>query len=340
VRAAILAERARLEVRDMPDPAPDGWAVVQVRAAGVCGTELHFLDAMLEPPRYPFVLGHEAAGVVAEAPPGASVAAGDRVAVYNFVGCRICHWCRTGREELCLTPTGQLGFSLDGGFSDLVRVPAENLIPLPEGVSYETGAVLSCSGMSAVHAVRLADLRLGQTAIVNGVGGVGLMVVQVAAAAGARVIAVADAGAKAPLARDAGAAEVVVLEGGRGYEELPARIRELTGGAGADHYFELVGSQETMRAGIGSLGRAGTCVLIGYTGDDLVVNPVELILSELRVLASVAAARHDLETAIRLAGEGRLEVLIDTRYPLEDIQTPLERLRARQVHGRNVLVWD
>ena len=69
------------------------------------------------------------------------------------------------------------------------------------------------------------------------------------------------------------------------------------------------------------------------------MNPVELILSELRILSSVAAARQDLETAVRLAGEGRLRVLVDTRYPLDEVGTALERLRARQVHGRNVLVW-
>src|SRR5262249_49887180 len=192
----------------------------------------------------------------------------------------------------------------------------------------------------AVHAVRLAGVSLGSTAVVNGVGGVGLMVIQVAATAGARVIAVADSEAKAALAREAGASEGVVLEGGQGDETLPERGREVTRGLGADHYFELVGSRETMLAGLRSLGRAGTCTIIGYTGDDLVVSPVELILSELRILSSVAAARHDLDTAVRLAGEGRLRVIVDTRYPLDEVETALERLRARQVHGRNVLVWD
>jgi len=339
MRAAVLAESGRLEVRDVPEPEPNGWALLATRAAGVCGTELHFLDAMFDPPRFPFILGHEAAGVVEHAPQGSDLAPGDRVAVYNMVGCGTCHWCRTGRDELCARPAGQLGFSLDGGFCDLLRAPAENLIRLPENVSFETGAVLACSGMTAVHAVRLADVTLGATAVVNGVGGVGLMVIQVASIAGARVIAVADSSAKAPLARDAGAAEVIVLEGGAGYETLPERIREVTDGLGADHYFELVGSQETMLAGLRSLGRAGTCMLIGYTGDELSVSPVELILSELRILSSVAAARQDLETAVRLAGEERLRVLVDTRYPLDQVGTALERLRARQVHGRNVLVW-
>jgi D-arabinose 1-dehydrogenase-like Zn-dependent alcohol dehydrogenase len=193
--------------------------------------------------------------------------------------------------------------------------------------------------MSAVHAARLAGVELGSTGLVNGVGGVGLMVLQVLAAAGARAIAVADSADKADLARAAGAGDVIVLEGGEGYDELPDKVRELTAGAGVDHYFELVGTEDTMRAGIRSLGRRGTCVLIGYTNDDLRIHPIDLILSEARIVSSVAAARHDLETALSLAADGKLSVAIDTKYPLEDVATAIARLRAREVRGRNVVVF-
>jgi len=339
MKAALLYEGGEVRVEEAPAPEADGWALVSARAAGVCGTELHFLEGMIPPPTVPFLLGHEAAGVVLEAPAGSAVAAGDRVAVYNFVGCGRCRSCRTGRDSLCTSSVGQLGFSLPGGFADVVRAPAENLVPLPNGVSFETAAVLSCSGMSVVHASRLADIGLGHTVVVNGIGGVGLMAVQVTHAAGARVIAVADAEARADLARELGAAEAIVLEGGAGYDGLPDRIRELTGGEGADHYVELVGTEETMLAGIRSLGRRGKLVIIGYTAEHLNVHPIELILSEIQVVTSVAASKRDLETAIRLAAEGRLAVTIDTRYPLGEIGTALVRLKARQVRGRNVIVW-
>lgn len=116
-------------------------------------------------------------------------------------------------------------------------------------------------------------------------------------------------------------------------------MRELTGGAGADHYVELVGTGQTLLAGIRSLGRGGKLVIIGYTGDHLDVHPIELILSEIQVITSVAASRRDLETAIQLAAAGRLSATVDTRYPLAEIGTALERLKARQVRGRNVIVW-
>jgi D-arabinose 1-dehydrogenase-like Zn-dependent alcohol dehydrogenase len=193
--------------------------------------------------------------------------------------------------------------------------------------------------MSVVHASRLAGIALGDTVVVNGVGGVGLMAIQVAFAAGARVIAVADSELKADTAREVGAAEALVLPGGEGYDELPAQVRELTGGAGADQYVELVGTSETMLAGVRSLGRGGKLVIIGYTDEHLDLHPIELILSEIQVVSSVAASRRDLETAVQLAAAGRLAATIDTRYPLDEIGTAIERLRARQVRGRNVIVW-
>lgn len=326
-------------VRDAAEPQADDLVLVRTKAAGICGTELHILDAMIEPPWYPFVLGHEAAGVVEHVPDGVTgVSVGDRVAVYNFVGCGTCHWCRTGREEVCTAPKGQLGFSLDGTFRDIIPVPASCLVPLPDNVSFETGALLSCSGMTAVHATRLAGVSLGQTVVVDGVGGVGLMVIQTAAAAGARVLAVSDTAEKGALAREAGADDVIVL-GPDGYDVVADAIKERTGGAGADHFFELVGTTDSMRAGIRGLARHGTAMLIGYTTEELTIHPVELILSETRIMSSVAAARQDLETAVELASRGVLAAQIDTRYPIDDVGIGFDRLRNRAVNGRNVLVW-
>jgi 2-desacetyl-2-hydroxyethyl bacteriochlorophyllide A dehydrogenase len=337
MKAVVMTEDLKLEYGEHPAPSRADWAVVDVKAAGVCGSELHFLDGMIPTPFSPFVLGHEIAGVVSSVPEGSRVKPGDRVAVYNFVGCGECKWCRTGHESICPDPEAQIGWTANGGFAEQVEAPAANLIELPDSVSFEAAAVLACSGMTAVHAVRLAEAELGQTAIVDGVGGVGLMVIQVLAEAGLRVLAVADAESRVALAEEAGADAVIVLSGD-GYENLPERVGELTDGAGADHFFELVGTEASMRGGIKSLGRRGTAVLIGYTDDDLKIHPIDLILSEARVVSSVAASRHDLETAIALAGAGKLSVAIDTAYPLEEVDTAVTRLRAREVAGRNVLV--
>jgi D-arabinose 1-dehydrogenase-like Zn-dependent alcohol dehydrogenase len=339
MKAVVMQEAGTYEVAEVPEPERGDLVLVESRAAGICGTELHILDGMLEPPGYPFILGHEGAGVVTYVPEGVTnVAVGDRVAIYNFVGCGTCHWCRTGCEEVCTDPVGQLGFSSDGTFRDIVPVPAANCVKLPDNVSFEDAALLSCSGMTAVHALRLADVRFGDTVVVDGVGGVGLMVMQAAVAAGAQVIAIADSDARTPLAKDAGASSVIVLDE-RGYDAVADRIREATDGRGADHFFELVGTTASMLAGVRGLARRGTAVIIGYTDDELQMHPVELIRSAARVIGSVAAARQDLETAVAMCARGELRAQIDTRYPIEEFGTGIERLRKREVNGRNVLTW-
>ncbi len=338
MKAAVLESRGELAVRDFPEPDRAGWALVETRAAGVCGTELHILDALFEPPSYPFVIGHEASGIVVSAPQGSTIAPGRRVAVYNMIGCGHCTWCLSGNAQICTDPTGQLGFTLHGTFSDLIAVPVENLVPLPDEVSFEEAALLSCAGMTAVHAVRLAGVSLGETVVVDGVGGVGLMVIQVAKAAGARVVAIADSDEKAALAEGVGAYASVVLASD-GYDAVADQVRALTGGAGSDHFFELVGTSASMLAGIRALARRGTFVSIGYTSDELKIHPVELILSETRIVSSVAASKRDLEAAVQLAADELIRTVIDTRYPLEEVPVALDRLRSRQVKGRNVLVW-
>ena len=273
MKAALLTQGRRIVVEEVPEPAADGWALVETKAAGICGTDLHFIEGILEPPNYPFVLGHEIAGVVREAPPGSAVSAGDRVAVYNNVGCGVCKWCRSERTSICTSPVGQLGITLDGGYRGLVRAPASNLVPLPDAVGFEEAAVLGCSGMTAVHATRLAEVSPGSLVVVNGVGGVGLSIVQVALAVGADVIAVADAGDKAELARELGARATIITPSGVDYAQLPDEVRTLSDGRGADFYFDLVATASTMSAGIASLGRAGCFVVVGYGTDALTCDP-------------------------------------------------------------------
>jgi propanol-preferring alcohol dehydrogenase len=339
VRAALLESDGRVRTGDYPRPEAAGQAIVRVRAAGVCGTELHFLDGHLKPESYPFILGHETAGIVEELPPGTSaLRIGDRVTVYNLIGCGVCRYCGGGRENLCDRPR-QLGFNANGGFAEFVRAPLTSLVPIPDQVRFETAAALACSGMAAVHGIRAAGLGLGATAVVNGIGGVGLMVLQVARLAGADVIAVGDSDEKLALARAHGAGAAIRAGSAAEYGALADRVRDVTGGAGADAFFELVGTTATMAAGFQSLGKGGVFVSIGYTGENLVVNPVELLIREQRMVTCVAATRRDLEDAVRLAAAGKLRAAIQSLLPLDAVNDALRALRERRVLGRNVLTF-
>jgi alcohol dehydrogenase, propanol-preferring len=338
MRAARIFGDMSLRVvdADVPDPGP-GEVLLRIQAAGVCGTDLHILDGMIKPDSYPMTLGHEAAGVVAGAGPGTAVGQGDRVAVYNKIFCGQCEQCLSGRNNMCDNEPGQLGFNQDGGDQEYVLVPERNVVPVPDAVDLASAAVITCAGMTAVHATKLSGLRLGHTAIVDGIGGVGILVVQAARHAGARVIAVADSAEKRQFALDHGAADGIVVADPPGYESLPGQVRELTGGRGADVFFELVGTTESMAAGVRSLAKAGRFVSTGYTDQVLNIHPIEFILSETSLVSTVAATRQDLHDALQLAASGAITVPVAARYPLDGIQNALDALRKRTVLGRQVL---
>jgi propanol-preferring alcohol dehydrogenase len=338
MRAARIFADLSLRLDDLDDPEPGpGEVLVRVHAAGVCGTDLHILDGMIKPDPYPMTVGHEAAGVVAATGPGTALVAGDRVAVYNKLFCGWCEQCLAGRPNICDTEPGQLGFNMDGGDAEFVVVPERNLVPVPAAVDFATAAVLTCAGMTAVHTARLSGLKLGDTAVVDGIGGVGILVVQAARQAGARVIAVADSPDKQELATAHGATDTVLVARAEDYEKLPGRVRDLTGGRGADVFFELVGTTGTMTAGVRCLAKGGTFVSTGYTDQPLSIHPIEFILSETTLVSTVAATRQDLADAIALAAGGAMTVPIAGRFPLDGVQDALDALRKRTVLGRQIL---
>jgi alcohol dehydrogenase, propanol-preferring len=333
MRAARIFSDLSLRVDELaiPEPGP-GQILVRIQSAGVCGTDLHILDGMIKPDPYPMTIGHEAAGVVVNS--GEVLSPGDRVAVYNKLFCGWCEQCLSGRPNVCDNEPGQLGFNTDGGDAEYVVVPERNLVPVPAAVDFATAAVLTCAGMTAVHATKLSGLHLGGSCVVNGIGGVGILVVQAARAAGAEVIAVADAEAKHDLALAHGATHAVVTGE---YANLPSLVRQLTGGRGVDVFFELVGTTESMTAGVRCLAKGGVFVSTGYTGQPLNVHPIEFILSETSLVSTVAATRQDLVDALALAAGGRMTVPIGGRYPLDGVQDALGALRNRGVLGRQVL---
>jgi alcohol dehydrogenase, propanol-preferring len=338
MRAVRIHEDLSLRVDELVDlEAGDGNVLVRIHAAGVCGTDLHILDGMIKPEAYPMTLGHEAAGVIEGVGEGVSLAAGTRVAIYNKIFCGRCEQCLKGRTNICDNEPEQLGFNRDGGDAEYVVVPEQNAVRVPTGVDLATASVLTCAGMTAIHATKLSGLRLGDTAAVDGIGGVGILVAQAAARAGARVIAIGDSEEKLDLAKVHGASDGVLVDTPESYETVPERVRALTDGRGVDVFFELVGTTKTMTAGIRSLAKGGRFVSTGYTDQLLEIHPIEFILPESSFVSTVAATRLDLQDALMLASTGALTVPIAGRYPLEGIHEALDALRKRAVLGRQVL---
>ena len=331
-----LGPRQEMRTEMIPhpgDPGP-GEALVRIEAAGVCHTELHFLRGILDLGVHPLTLGHEIAGTVERIGPGVhAVREGDRVLAYYYLGCGTCEYCLAGEENLCPQPRRVHGFSHDGGFAEYIRTAARNLIPLPDSIPFEQAAPIGCSVSTGVHAIARAGLRVDEWVVVLGIGGVGFGLVQLAARAGARVIAVGRNPRKLEMARRLGAE--IAIDATRG--KVVEAIRDHTRGHGADVVFELVGSSDTLPLLLPSLAKHGRIVFIGYTEASMDLSPLGLVLLEGNVTGSVGNTLAELRHAVSLVGERKVQVIVDRVEPLGRLNQVLHDLGEGTIVGRAVV---
>ena len=338
MKAAILrAFKQPLQWQEVetPTPKPDE-VLVQIMACGIDGTDLKLLDGFGYTPELPFIIGHEVAGIVVEA--GELVTEfvpGDRVIIYNFTTCGECLPCRSFREQICVNMGGVLGAKdRHGGYAEYVSIPARQLVRVSEQVSWPDSAVCCDAGMTAFHAVDRARLRLGESVLIIGVGGVGSMAVQLAKAAGARVFAVELSETKAMWARQLGADEVL----NPSKLDIPAAVRARTDGLGVDCVIDIVGQTETMGAGINSLRHGGRLVIVGYTPDHYPVEGKYLAQNELEIVGTRAGRKQDLIDVSRLMAAGKIRSIVTQTFPMEEANGALAVLRSGDILGRIVLL--
>lgn len=324
----------RLE--SVPEPTPEAGEVrVRIEAAGMCHTELHFHSGLLDLGVRPVTMGHEIAGVVDAVGPGVDRArVGERVLVYYYAGCGECEWCRRGDEQLCGRPDAQYGFVDDGGWADFVVVPEGNAVTLPDAVSLAEAAPIGCGVTTAVHACTLARVSPGDVVAVYGIGTVGYGLVQVARHRGATVVGIGRTPEKLAWAREVGAHHTV--DAGA-VADVAAAVRDLTGGRGADVVFELVATSPTMGASTAMLAKRGRLVFIGYSEDAYQVHPIQLVVNEATVTASVGSTRADVEEALALVADGIVRTRVERTLPLERWEEGFESLREGTAVGRIVL---
>jgi NAD+-dependent secondary alcohol dehydrogenase Adh1 len=338
VKAALLREYHRpLELVDRPVPEPVQLrdVVVRVGGAGVCATDLHAIDGLMEPAgvTLPRVLGHENAGWVEEVGDAiTTVAKGDAVLVFPPHSCGLCVPCRRGVDMLCVHHEFT-GLTVDGGFAEYVVVPERSLVSLPAGVEPVAVAPHADAGLTAYHAVsRLAHLATpGTTAVVVGVGGVGHIALQLIGALGASLTVAVDTDfRRRALASELGANEVIDGAGS------VAAVRELTDGHGADLVFDFVGTDQSHADSLAMLARGGTYSIVGFGGLVSVPSAV-MVGGEQTVMGNLVGTWLDLWEVMQLHGSGQL-VLKTEAHPLEVVNDVLAKLREGEVTGRAVLV--
>jgi alcohol dehydrogenase, propanol-preferring len=330
MKAAIFHGGDRpLELDEILTPSPgDGELLVRVAACGVCHTDLHYLDhgtPTFKPP--PLVLGHEIAGIVAEVGRGvARFAVGDRVLLPAVLTCGECALCRTGRENICERSV-MLGNNVDGGYAEFIAIAERHAFHLPEEIPLIEGAIIADALTTPYHAVvNRARVQPGDWVVVVGCGGIGLNIVQMCAALGARVIGVDRSDVKLGWARRMGAIEA--LNPGE-LPRLDRAVREITGG-GADVALEAVGHPETQEQAINCLRTGGRLILVGYSPEPMRLNSGRTMFRELEVLGSLGCRPVDYPRVIEMARQGRLRVaeLVTHRFPLSDINLAFDTLRA------------
>ena len=338
MKAMILPELnqpMKLEEVETPEPGPEE-ALIQVMACGIDTTDLKILDGFGYVPKLPFILGHETAGIVTKV--GSQITdfkQGDRVVAYNYFYCGKCPFCRIHREQLCVDMKGVLGIlERFGGYAEYTTTPARQLVPVPENIPWPDVAVCSDAGITSVHAVDRAGVKLGETVLVIGIGGVGAITTQLCKASGARVFVVVRSEQRARKALEMGADEVLNSR----EVDIADSVRQLTGGLGADCVMDCVGAKETLTYGMDSLQHGGRLVLVGYTAERYPLKGEQLDQNELTIIGTRGGRFVDLIKTVRFVAEGRIKSVVTDLYPIEEANEALALLRDGKAMGRVVLL--
>jgi NADPH:quinone reductase-like Zn-dependent oxidoreductase len=323
---------------DYPDPAPaTGEVVVRVRACALNHVDLLLLDGRYPPPEgLPHVNGCEVTGTVET--PGAAVSGlppGQRVIIFPGFSCGTCEFCLRGERTVCLR-YGYLGAAKDGGYAELVKVPATNVLPLPAAVSFEAGAAVPLAMLTSWHAlVAQAQLRPGQTELVQAAGsGVGSAAIQIARLVGARVMTTVGSDDKIRFAESLGAERVVNYR----TQDFVEEAKKWTNKRGVDVVVEHIGG-ETFERSSYALARLGTLLSIGSHDTHWGRLDLRHVYSKnLRILGTNLGSILELRTILDYVAAGRLTPVIDRTFALKDAREAIQHVLDRKNKGKVLLV--
>src|SRR5688572_12068999 len=267
--------------------------------------------------------------------PQGEYAPGRRVMLQPGMSCGRCTKCLDGRDNEC-AKYDVLGYRSDGGYAEIVKVPVQNLIAIPDAIGFVEAAAFPLAFLTAWHMlITRARLCAGEDVLVIGAGsGVGQAAIQIAWRHGARVFATAGTDEKLAKARQLGAYDVI----NHATQDLPARVRELTGGRGVDVVFEHVGTATWDRS-VKSLTRGGRLVTCGATtGHDAQIDLRVLFTRQISLLGSYMGRKAELLRASQFFFAGELRPVVDKTYPLAEAAEAHRRLESREQFGKLVLV--
>jgi len=340
MKAVRLAAYNQLpKVKEVAEPKITGPldVIVRIGGAGLCRTDLHIIEgqwAEKSGVTLPYTLGHENAGWVYEVGSAVSnVAVGDTVIVHPLVTCGLCRACRAGDDMHCVNSAFP-GISVDGGMANLLKTTARAVVKLDPSLAPKDIAALADAGLTAYHAVRKAASILypGTKVVVIGAGGLGHIGIQCLKALTPAQIIVVDRSADAlALTKEWGADYTVPVDGGQ-----VAKVKEITGGNGAEAIIDFVGEGGAIEDGVAMLRRAGSYYVIGY-GGKLNVPTIDIISTEINFIGNLVGTYNDLVDLMTLTAQGKV-TLHTAIYPLDAALDAIHALDSGQLRGRGILV--
>ena len=328
MRGAVFLGDRKVELRSFPDPTPGpGEVVIEMKASGMCGSDLKFYRS---PPgaaqaalglggnAEPFIAGHEPCGVVVARGPGVSereAPTGQRVMDHHYAGCGVCPHCRVGWSQLCRDGITVYGVTAHGGHAEYLKVPVRTIVELPEELSFAEGAAVACGTGTAFGALRRMHLAGGDTLAVFGQGPVGLSATLLGRAMGARVIAVETSAERLKLAEQFGADAAIDAS----KEDPVQALKDLTHGAGVDLAIDCTGAAAARRAAVRCVKTWGTACYVGEGGDvTLDVSP-DLLRRQVTLIGSWTFSAMGMLECARFIAANRIELekIFSHRWKLE-----------------------
>jgi threonine dehydrogenase-like Zn-dependent dehydrogenase len=339
MRGVVFLGDRKLALHDFPDPTPNaGEVVLAIRASGMCGSDLkHYRAAgSAISPSDRFIAGHEPCGVVAAVGAGVTpdvAPIGARMMVHHYKGCGQCKHCRVGWSQLCRNGTVVYGITGHGAHANFMKVPASTLVPLPDELTFEEGAAVSCGTGTAYAALKRIDISGRDTLAIFGQGPVGLSATMLGRAMGARVIAVDVSEERLRLARDFGADEVI----NSGDIDPVAVIHELTHGDGAQATMDCSGVSDARVAAVRSTDTWGRVAFVGEGGTTSFDISKDLLRRQLTIHACwTFSATGQAECARFIVDRGLpLSKLVTHRFQLRDAEAAY-KLFDSQAIGKGV----
>lgn len=348
MKGVVFLGDRKLELRDFPDPTPGPHDVVlEIKASGMCGSDLHNYRAPAQAEgtvtggikrASGTIAGHEPCGVVvavgsAVAPNQAKI--GQRMMDHHYDGCGGCKHCRGGWTQMCLEGTTVFGSGGHGGHAKYMKVPAHTLVPLPDSLSFMTGAAISCGTGTAYGALKRLNLQGGETIAIFGQGPVGLSATQLAAAMGARVIALDVSAERLDRAKDFGATELINAKS----NDVVSAIRDLTHGEGAHKTLDCSSAPDARAAAVRAVRSWGTACYVGERGQvTLDVSP-DILRRQVTIVGSWTFSKQGQAECAEFVADHNIDVekLFTHRWTLDQADEAY-KLFDKQTDGKAVII--